>query len=147
MYLDSIKLRCRELDILGAQAVVPCTEEEVRTLEGQLRRSLPGAYREFLLWMGYDSYTFLVGSTWGYSRLLDLQEAAHQLLEENAFPQPLPHEAFVFLMHQGYSFNFFCLDEGNDPPIYSYNEGHEQSSFPRIFPRFTDFLASEIEIT
>jgi hypothetical protein len=146
MYLDSIKLRCRELDILGASEVIPCTEEEVCTLEKQLGLSLPGAYREFLLWMGHDSNTFLVGSTWAYNRLWDLQKTAQELLEENGFPQSLPRQAFVFFMHQGYTFNFYCLDEGDDPPIYRYNEAHEQAAFPMIFSRFSDFLASEIEL-
>ncbi|MEM1544609.1 MAG: SMI1/KNR4 family protein [Candidatus Bathyarchaeia archaeon] len=30
----------------------PCTEEEMKALEEKLGRSLPAAYREFLLWTG-----------------------------------------------------------------------------------------------
>jgi len=69
-----------------------------------------------------------------------------ELLEENQFPQTLPKDAFVFLMHQGYQFSFFRLSEGENPPIYFYCEGETKESFVKTHRQFTDFLATELDL-
>lgn len=146
MYLDKVKEQLEELKLVSPNEFSPSNQDEVIWLEQQLGISLPKAYQEFLLWLGHGAGQFLRGSDCFFKHLLDLQEWAVELLQENNFPEPLPEDAFVFLMHQGYQFSFFRLSEGDDPPTYSYCEGTNQTSFIRSHERFSDFLAIEVEI-
>jgi len=82
------------------------------------------------------------------SRVLELllaKEWAKELLQNNNFPLPLPDDAFVFFMHQGYQFSFIRLSEGSDPPTYSYLEGQEEQYFVKTHDKLTDFLVTEME--
>lgn len=126
---------------LGA---VACSENEIQALEAQIGHPLPIAYKQaFLAPMGNGAGIFLQGEDCFYAQLLALQTWAQELLEEEAFPQVLPADAFVFWMHQGYQFGFFRLSEGDNPPIYYFEEGQEEPEFRRIHDRFTDFLQAE----
>src|SRR5207248_219520 len=117
MYLDAVKTRLEKLQqrfpFVDPEKIVPCTEEEVRKLEQQVGLKLPQAYREFLLWMGHNGGGLLQGSDCFYQHLPRIQKGAVELLEEDGFPDPLPADAFVFLMHQGYQFDFFRVSEGD----------------------------------
>lgn len=146
MYLDKVKKQLIELKIASPDEQVGCTQDEVIELERQLGISLPKAYREFLLSMGYGAGKFLRGSDCFFEHLPYLQKWAIELLEENNFCESLPEDTFVFSMHQGYQFSFFRLSEGDNPPTYSYCEGTNQTSFIRSHERFSDFLATEAEI-
>ncbi len=132
MYLDKVIARLEELHIVRPETIIPCTEEEVRSLEHQIGRSLPGAYREFLLWMGHSTGGLLRGSDYRYQDLISLQKWAVELMEEDGFPDPLPGDAFVFLMHQGYEFDFFRIGEGDDPPVYYFLEGEHHGSITNL---------------
>ncbi len=145
MYLDKVKARLSELRIVHPDKIVPCTEEEVGILEGKIGRSLPAAYREFLLWMGRGTGGLFSGSECLYWDLLSLQKSAIELMQEDGFMEPLPEDAFVFLMHQGYQFNFFCTGEGNDPAVYYYLEEQTKSSITTIYPHYSDFLLAAVE--
>jgi len=46
------------------------------------------------------------GSSCFFKSLLDIQEIAVELLEDNQFPESRSPDAFVFFMHQGYYFMF-----------------------------------------
>lgn len=146
MYLDNLKVRFAELNIVRSDELLPCTEEEVRSLEQQLGISLPDAYKEFLLWMGHGAGGLMRGSDCFFEHLFEIRAWAIELLQENNFPEPLPDDAFVFFMHQGYQFSFLRTSEGDDPPTYSYHEGENQTSFTRSHERYSDFLATEIDI-
>lgn len=145
MYLDKVKERLKEQNLVSPNEFFPCSPDEVIWSEQQLGISLPKAYQEFLLWMGHGAGQFLRGSDCFFKHLPDLQEWAVELLQENNVLEPLPEDAFVFLMHQGYQFSFFRLSEGDNPPTYSYCEGTNQTSFTRTHDRFSDFLATEVE--
>ena len=60
---------------------------------------MPAAYQEFLLWMGHGAGKFLRGSDCFFQHLPYLQEWALELLQENNFPENLPEDTFIFLMH------------------------------------------------
>jgi hypothetical protein len=146
MYLDQVKQRLKELKLVSPDELVGCTYHEIIELEKKLGFSLPEAYKEFLLWMGKNAGRVLQGSDCFFAHLPDLKEWAVELLEENHFSYTLPEDAFVFFMHQGYQFSFFRLSEGDDPPTYSYCEGTNQKSFTRSHNKFSEFMATEIEL-
>lgn len=146
MYLDRVKNQLIELKLARPEELVGCTHDEVSAIEQNLGISLPPAYQEFLLSMGYSAGNFLRGSDCFFERLPQIQEWAIELLQENNFAQSLPEDAFIFLMHQGYQFSFFRLSEGADPPTYSYCEGTDQTSFIKSHESFSEFLATEVEI-
>ncbi len=89
--------------------VSPCTEEEIDFLEQKLGISLPIAYKEFLLWGGHKAGGLMEGSDCFYQDLLDIQETAKLLLEDDEFPHSLPEDAFVFLCITVISFYFLKL--------------------------------------
>jgi len=144
MYIEQILDEMKRLGTPDPQQFIPCTEEEVLLLEKQFHLLLPTAYKEFLLTMGKGADGFLVGSDFLYHDVPGLQEVAQEMLAEDAFPQKLSQDAFVFFMHQGYQFNFFHTSEGDNPPVYRYYEGKDQETFPLIYPHYTDFLLTEL---
>ncbi len=145
MYIERVLAQMKALNVLDTHKFVPCTEDEVSSLEQKVHLSLPIAYKEFLLTMGKGTDTFLVGSDFLYPELLNLQEVAKEMLAEDEFPQKFPEDAFVFFMHQGYQFNFFRTSGGDDPPVFRYFEGKDQETFPVIYHHFTDFLMTELK--
>ena len=145
MYLNQVKQQIKALKLALPEELLGCKENEIIGIQ-QLGISLPAAYQEFLLWMGHGAGKFLRGSDCFFQHLPYLPEWALELLQENNFPENLPDDAFIFLMHQGYQFRFFRLLEGDDPAIYSYCEGTKQTSFIKSHERFSDFLETEVKI-
>ncbi|MEQ8757271.1 MAG: SMI1/KNR4 family protein [Coleofasciculus sp. G1-WW12-02] len=146
MYLDTVKQQLQQLGLVQPDELVGCTASEINKLEQELGISLPKAYQEFILEMGHGAGQFLRGSDCFFKHLPYLREWAIELLEENNFPKPLPNDAFIFFMHQGYQFSFFLVSEGDDPPIYSYCEGENQIQFTKSNAKFSEFLEQEVEI-
>jgi SMI1/KNR4 family protein SUKH-1 len=120
-----------------------CSMREVAKIETFFSVKLPLAYREFLVSMGKDAGTFMKGSSVFYNEIFELKEGSIELLKEDNF-KPLPGNAFVFWMHQGYQFAFFNLDEGDNPPVYFYYQGEGYEDFERKEDSFTDFLEKQL---
>ena len=144
MYLDTVKAKVKELKLINTSLCRPCTTSEIDRLEVWIHGSLPEAYKEFLRWGGHDDAGLFQGSERFYRYLIPMQEWAVDLLKENAFPEPLPPDTFVFFMHQGYQFAFFCLSEGDDPPVYYYLEG--QPTIERVKEHYSDWLSGWVEV-
>ena len=147
MYLEKVKAQIEELQrkLLIGQ-LVPCSEKDVHTLEDQLGQTLPAAYREFLLLMGRRTGGLLGGTSWLYDDLEVIQEDAVELLRRDRFPVILPPDAFVFLMHQRYQFDFFRLTEGDDPPVYYYLESDDEIALKIVSPHYSVFIFNIIEM-
>src|SRR5579883_3062029 len=73
MYLDKAKEKEGNLHQTGIAQFIPCTEEQVASLEDWYGHALPRAYREFLFWMGSWGGGFLIGSHCFYGELKDIQ--------------------------------------------------------------------------
>ncbi|MBX3242022.1 MAG: SMI1/KNR4 family protein [Chitinophagaceae bacterium] len=116
-----------------------CSLKEVSKIESLFQTNLPATYIDFLTRMGKGAGNFLRGSSAFYNEIFYLKEWASELLLENDF-KSLPEDAFVFFMHQGYQFAFFCNYDNDDPPVYYYHEGMNLSDFEKKEERFTDFL-------
>jgi hypothetical protein len=103
---------------------VPASPEEVAALELQLGKRFPAAYKAFLLILGRDGGSDFMGSDCTIRSLPELRGWAEELLRECGSRETLPENAVVFLMHQGYFFAYFLVDEGtDDPPVFAYQEG------------------------
>ncbi len=154
MYLDDVKTLFAEVNaqVHLTDRVFPCSENEVSTLQQRLGFVFPQAYTEFLLWMGHGAGGFLQGEAVFYQDL-PLDEDARRLLTEDGITIPLPEDAFVFYMHQGYQFMFLRLTEGANPPVHYYGEEqrdyftqHENvQTFTTLYESFSAFLAHEIQ--
>jgi hypothetical protein len=146
VYLEKAKKRAEDFYRLTGTHPYPCAIEEVEELECWSGHRLPEAYREFLLWMGKGGGGFLQGSDCFYRDLKDLPSAVLELLEEDQFVGKLPENVFVFFLHQGYQFNFFYFDDGDDPPIYWYlEEIPARASFVQLYSCFSEFILAELE--
>jgi len=148
MYLDKVIARLNK----HGYVLTPCKRYEVANVEEELSIKLPVAYKEFLLEMGKNANSFMVGSSCYYDEILYLKGWADELLEENKF-KALPNNCFVFWMHQGYQFAFFFLDAGDDPPVYYYSEVGNNANNPdfiltdKSFSSYLDnVLSDEIKI-
>lgn len=102
----------------------PCNTLEVHELEVYYNVTLPAAYKTFLLHMGKAAGNFMLGTDAFYHHLFQLREGAQEFLSEAALP-PLPHNAFVCWMHQGYMLAWFICDGNDDPPVHFISETDE----------------------
>ena len=107
-----------------------CSDEDIeQTRIEQDVEFLPRIYREFLLTMGYGAGTFLLGSAYTCNKLLDMKDAAKGIMELGNAQENLPDDAFVFFMHQGYTFCYFrTTNQDDDPPVFLYIEGKPTST-------------------
>ncbi|MFD4491441.1 SMI1/KNR4 family protein [Lysinibacillus fusiformis] len=74
--------------------------------------------------------------------IFDLKEWAIELLEENNFTKKLTDNQFIFMMHQGYMFWFFYVNDEDDPAVYCYDESIELDDFNKVSDTLSDFLIS-----
>jgi hypothetical protein len=116
----------------------PCTASEVEQQQNDSGLPLPAAYRAYLLIAGHEPPSAWVGSDCTVRHLRRLRGDADRLLRESGRP-PLPAEAFVFLIHQGYQFFYFVADgRSDDPPVFYYLEGEPE--VVQRFDRFSDLV-------
>lgn len=121
------------------------SEDVIRLIESDQPARLAEAYRLFLQLIGSGAGFFLQGSAVYYPKMLGLKEAACDLLSENESPFAFEDPDRVFLMHQGYCFDFL-RGPGPDPEVWSYSEGSSAGTVPeRTFGRFTDWLRVNAE--
>ncbi|MBY0537127.1 MAG: SMI1/KNR4 family protein [Chitinophagaceae bacterium] len=121
-----------------------CTKKEIYKIEEVYNVALPKAYKRFLEIMGKGAGNFMRGSSAFYNEIFDLREESIELVEKS-FGRGLPENSFVFFMHQGYQFAFFYVQGSEDPPVYYFSEGSQQSEFIELTPSFTDFLVLQTE--
>jgi hypothetical protein len=116
------------------------TEKEIEELTKIVfPEKLPSSYVEFMRYTG-NGKDFWQGSDYHFSDIDKLKTYAKELLNENSFPLKLKPDDFVFWMHQGYKFCFFNLADGDNPPIYYYNEAVNTEEFIKCSDNFIDFI-------
>lgn len=140
----NIRMILLESGLAGPDDVQGCTQAEIAEIEESARMPLPSVYHEFLLQAGRRAGLFYEGSDMFYPGLLELREAACELLQEAHNDFLLPTDAFVFFMHQGYQFMYFRVVVGDaDPPVYNYIEGDLMPE--QAYERFSNFVKESIE--
>lgn len=125
--------------LLNGVALQGCSETEIRQIENTCPKPLPAAYKKFLSVLGVTAGSFLRGSDFLLSTLPTLRSGAQRLLEESGAAYALAADDFVFASHQGYTFLFFKLGEGDDPKVYRYVEGDEKPEL--VSNTFSDWFS------
>jgi hypothetical protein len=127
------------------QILVGCTQLEIEKLELAFNVKLPAMYKEFLTAMGKSAGKFMLGSSAFWDEVFNFQEWGKELLAENNFKH-LPQNAFVFWLHQGYQMAFFIIGEGDNPPVYYFSEGSNQTDFKKV-ESLTDFFLIQLKMS
>ena len=121
------------------------SKAEIREVENDQPAALGAAYRCFLATAGAGAGRFLQGSDVFHPQVMGLWTAARDLLAENESPFALADTDRVFLMHQGYQFDFL-RGGGPDPEVWSYCEVNSPGNAPKqSFERFSDWLRATAE--
>lgn len=152
-YLSEIieKMKNAGVELIG------CDEKEIEEVNIIANNKLPNCYIEFLEIMGNETkadetqenwhynYPGFQGNTVFYPSIKWLNEALEEQLKEDGDILKLPDNAFVFYDSQGILNAFFKLDEGDNPPVYGYEEGFEGKSFPKIADSLSSFYTRYLE--
>lgn len=107
---------------------------------------LPEAYVEFMRAIGNGAKGYMPGESCFMNEIDFLREGAIELLEEDESKEMITKDDFVFWMSQGCSFCFFKLSEGDNPPVYFYNEGQTER-FIKIADSLTEYLFNRLDTT
>lgn len=123
------------------------TEEQIKKLYSIVKgKNLPKAYVEFMCVMGNGTEgRYMSGDSCFMNEVHDLKQGAVELLEENESINVLTDDDFVFWMSQGCMFCFFKLTEGENPPVYFYDESGEDR-FIKVAESLVEFLINRLEI-
>lgn len=123
------------------------TEEQMEELCSIVKgKNLPKAYIEFMSVMGNGTEgRYMGGDSCFMDEIYDLKQGAVELLEENESINMLTDDDFVFWMSQGCMFCFFKLTEGDNPPVYFYNESGEDK-FIKVAESIVEFLINRLEM-
>lgn len=119
------------------------TEEEISNLETINSVKFPLVFRCYLQNFGKSHGTLFRGSDFSPEEFAGYRKWAEELLGEKGKESFLTQNAFVFLVHQGYTFLFFYSEASFDLPIYQFVEGDDE---PKIISKsFAKFLDSTLE--
>ena len=135
------KLEEKNIDIIS------CSDKEIEDIIQKFEGlELPLAYKEFIFNLGNGMKSgYMRGDSCYIDELFYLRDWANELLEERNSKLELSENDFVFWMSQGCMFCFFKLNEGENPPVYFYNESGEDR-FITTANSFTEFLINRLEM-
>jgi SMI1 / KNR4 family (SUKH-1) len=144
--MNKIRERMVRVGMVTENSIQGCSEVEIQRIENDFGIKLPTLYREFLVTMGKRAGKLLEGLSAFFPNLLENRTTAEELVlneteDGNLFD--LPSDAFVFAQYIGMRFYFFRVQEGDDPPVYFYEE--EKTYCTKIADTFSGFLENEID--
>ena len=147
----------------GGKAI-PCTQEEVDAIESKIRPPyhLPAAFKEYLFYGGRGMGEVSRGLRLNYDVTKDILASGYKticrrLLLDNRNAR-IPSDIFGFYeSFDGYNFTFLLLSEGENPPIYCWEEDTEDldywgdyaqplGSSIKVNDSFSDFFKEQIRI-
>ncbi|MEY8322029.1 SMI1/KNR4 family protein [Lachnospiraceae bacterium 46-61] len=142
-FINELVEKLKERDIPMKKA----TENQIKDLLSITKNGiLPKAYIEFMSIMGNGTEgKYMRGESCFMDEIHILKQGAIELLEENESELVLTDNDFVFWMSQGCIFCMFKLNEGDNPPVYFYNESGDDR-FLKISNTLTEFLINYLEL-
>lgn len=127
-------------------SLVPCTTDEIAALEALIApHRLPAAYVEFLRYGGKQLAGVFRGVDFSYAIARLMREDSYRdilrMLRRFDKAAVIPDTMFVINEHLGSNFTYFDLGEGDDPPIYLWEEGEGGlDTAIREHDRFSSFV-------
>ncbi len=119
------------------------SDAEIVQAERRLGVVLPLLFRTYLIRMGKHHGDLFVGSDIPtLDRLEEIRDYAQGLMLKSNVSEPLPPNAVVFLLHQGYTFCYFLAEGGFDSPVWNYLEGEARPT--QRFASYGDLLLDEV---
>lgn len=142
-YMTELVMKLEKNNVL----MKPCTKTQIEKLNSIIQgKVLPQAYIEFISVMGNGAEgKFMGGDSCFLDEIDNLRQGAVDLLVENESKNMLTDEDFVFWMSQGCMFCFFSLNDGDNPPVYFYNEDG-RDEFIKIANSLTEFYMNRLEM-
>lgn len=139
-HFEEVQQRLHQLSPLEADSFEGATDQEITELEAYAGGKFPLVYRMFLQMMGRNAGQLFQGSDALISQRWSIRfrAFAQKIISEQGGSDSLPESAFVFLMHQGYVFLFFRLDEGENPPVYVVTDSEPEPKL--LSENFTNFV-------
>ncbi|MDJ0574109.1 MAG: SMI1/KNR4 family protein [Xenococcaceae cyanobacterium MO_234.B1] len=132
--------------------VIPCSQLEIDELESLLpyKYKLPKAYKEFLLYGGKKIENLFRGVDFSYAMAKTLIENGYRDIYKMLKPWDpnveLPKDLFVINEHLGSNLTYFRLTEGDNPPVYFWEEGEGGLKVAeKETDTFSGFLKKRIE--
>lgn len=129
--------------VTSTDAMMGCSEEEIREIEEACDVALPETYRSFLEHMGKGAGNFLLGCDCFYPKIRHQKEAAEDAIQLMDADFEFGDGDFVFMGLQGHSFWFFNTLNGDDPPVYHYMEGDAEAT--KESDSFSEWLFEQLE--
>jgi SMI1-KNR4 cell-wall len=155
-YLKEFLIIFEEFLALTGGEVIPCTSTEVDILESMLPHPyrLPLAYKEFLLYGGHRMGKLTSAAELYYGAAeIELEDGYNEFwicrLRALTYNIRLPSDIFVIMEHQAAHYKFFLLTEGEDPPVYIWNEKEDGKGGLVDCPKydsFSDYLKWQLRI-
>jgi hypothetical protein len=138
--IDTVAEMVLNASLADSHSLVGCTESEINQIESTHGIRLPGVY---LLKMGRKAGRFLEGTDYSFPKVLGFRCDADLLVSQQQIDFHLAQSDFVYLFHQGYTFQYFGCGSNDDPPIFLFGEGDRQPT--KIFDSFSAWLLTAVE--
>jgi len=154
IYISGFVLEYEKYLTCVGQSPVSCSEEEVDEFESMLPEPyrFPNAYKEFLLYGGRKMPGMFGDINFSYPEARFLFKSNYDdvlaMLEGEGCDYPLPLNIFVITERLREIFYFFDFTEGEDPPIYLWQErcGGGLEAAKKEYESFSDFLMDGLRI-
>jgi len=141
----------QKLDEFDRREIQGCSALEIKNLESLHPANLhfSPSVQEFLSW-GEKQIVYMRPVTGFYVKSIEkmLKVMKDKFLTSNNFHQVFipngeknfPLDGLIFLEHLDYSFEFVRLTEGDDPPVYYFDDDPDRSDFELIYPSFSEAI-------
>lgn len=141
---------------IGVTENAPISEEQIKSIEEQIGKTFPKAYREFLLLGGREANMIadmspgLLSHDYQVKYWEQNQRYAARTMHEAGFDLKKDFWAFAIL-DTGEQFHFFYFDEGDDPPVYWYcsyhmnAQGNEYAGVVDLERTFSEHINRQID--
>jgi len=125
--------------VATTQTLAGCSELEIAQVQSSISGPMPRAYLEFLDVMGNGAGWLFQGSDIYFPDVLNCKNTAKEVIQTSDSGYKLAPTAFVFYSHQGYQFIFFDTKDGDDPPVYRFQQSSYQPEL--VDAQFSNWLS------